>query len=39
MVIRLDNTGGNVEIEDVLVGGRIAKEDACKVMMIKFGAS
>jgi hypothetical protein len=38
MVTRLDNTGGSVEIEDVLVGGRIAKEDACKVMMIKFGA-
>jgi hypothetical protein len=39
MVTRLDNTGGSVEIEDVLVGGRIAEEDACKVMMIEFGAS
>jgi hypothetical protein len=36
MVTRLDNTGGSVEIEDVLIGGRIAKEDARKVVPIKF---
>jgi hypothetical protein len=39
MVTRLDDTGGSVEIENVLIGGRIAKEDARIVVSIKFGPS
>jgi hypothetical protein len=39
MVARLDNTEESVKIDDVLVGGCITKEDASKVVPIKFGAA
>jgi hypothetical protein len=35
----LDYACGGVEIDDVLVCGRIAKEDASKIVLIKFGAA
>jgi hypothetical protein len=38
MVARLDDTGGCVEVDDVLVGCCVAKEDACEVVVVKFTA-
>jgi hypothetical protein len=39
MVTRLDNTGGSVKIDDVLVDGRIAEEDVSKVVPIGFAVT
>ena len=39
MVRMLDNTGHNVNVTDVVVGGRVSDEDSVKVMLVQLSSA